>query len=157
MDALGLQTFAVAGACFNATVALSVARDPRCVAAVSIDTPSSEFGTLGRARRTVAGWRVVDAVRTRPALRRALGYDAVRSLLRDPTNPQVAELLASERSARVLLVHDRLRETRDLVGLPGTYDVRRDISFGTIRADSSELTEGEERVLDVVVEWLAGI
>jgi pimeloyl-ACP methyl ester carboxylesterase len=156
MDALGLGTFAIAGSCFNGAVALAAAGNRRCIAAVSIDTPSSETGTAGRVRRRVAQFRIVDAVRTRPALRRAVGYDFVRSLVRDPTSRQVAQLLAAQdRTARVLLVHDERRETRDMAGLPGAYEVRRDISFGAIRIDGSELTRGEEQVLDAVVEWLS--
>jgi hypothetical protein len=156
MDALGLDAFAVAGACFNGAVALAVAQDRRCVAAVSIDTPASHNGAAGRFRRRLARWHVVDVVRSRPALRRALGYDLVRSRLRDTTSPQIAQLLAAPgRTARVLLVHDELRETTDMAGLPGAFEVRRDIPFGAIPIDGSDLTEGDARVLDALVEWLA--
>lgn len=156
MDILGIAQFSAAGACFNGAVALAAARDPRCTAAVSINTPpGSRPGVLGVGRRTVAKWALVDAVRTRPALRRVLLYDRVRSLLRDNPSPFIRDSLASSsRTARVLLIHDERHEMRNIANLPGQHQIRKDIPFGAIRIDGGELTEGEERVLDVAVDWL---
>jgi hypothetical protein len=110
---------------------------------------------LGVGRRAVAKWSIVGAVRTRPALRRVLLYDRVRSLLRDRPSPVVRSSLAnSSPTARILLIHDPRHEMRNIASLPGRHETRRDIEFGVIRIDGAELSEGEEQVLDVAVDWL---
>ncbi|HEY4348121.1 MAG TPA: CocE/NonD family hydrolase [Gaiellaceae bacterium] len=156
LEALRLDSFGVAGACYNGAAALAAARDPRCIAAVSINTPSFDPGRLGRLRRRVAGWRVVDAIRVRPALRRALPYDRLRVALRDNASSDVeASLARSTPGARILLIHDEFAETRNLAPPPGRVEIRRDIAFGAIRIDGVDLSSGEEEVLAVVVDWLA--
>jgi hypothetical protein len=157
MAALGLKSFMTAGSCYNAAVALQAANAPHCTACVSIDPPSLDPGGPGRIRRAGASWRVVDAIRVRPGLRRVLLYDTVRRLLRDGMGSDVQSALErSSGHARVLLIDDSDLETRGIADEPGAYEVVRDISFGLLRVDAVELDEGEERVLELLVDWLAG-
>ncbi|HEX4520172.1 MAG TPA: hypothetical protein VH063_11390 [Gaiellaceae bacterium] len=155
MEALDLPSFMTAGSCYNAAIALEAARDPRCEACVAVDPPSADPGSLGRLRRIGAEWPLVDAVRTRPALRRVLLYDTVRRLLRDGMGAEVHEALeSSAEHARVLLIEDKQLETRGMAEDPAGYAVVDDLTFTMIRVDAVELDEAEERVLGLVVEWL---
>lgn len=157
MDALGLASFAVASTCFEGDVVLEAATDPCCSAAVAVNTRSTDPGALGRLRRIGAGWRLVHAVRSRPALRRALAYDRVTHLLRDRIGADVTAML--ERSSchtRVLLIDDATLDRRVPADRGEPYRTRRDIAFGMLRPDAFELNPGEREVLEALVEWIAG-
>jgi hypothetical protein len=156
MDALDLASFAVAGTCVEGGVVLESATDPCCVAAVAVNTRSTDPGALGRLRRAGAGWRLVHAVRRRPALRRALAYDRLTHLLRDRIGAGVgATLERSSGHSRVLLIDDATLDRRPPIGGGERYRMRRDIAFEMLRPDAFELNAGEREVLEALVEWIA--
>jgi hypothetical protein len=156
MDVLGLGSFAVASTCFEGGVVLEAATDPRCIAAVAVNTRTTDPGARGRLRRVGAGWRLVEMVRRRPALRRALAYDRITHLLRDRIGADVSEKL--ERSschARVLLIDDAALDRRVPADMGEPYCTRRDIPFGMLRPEAFELNSGEQQVLEALVQWIA--
>jgi hypothetical protein len=103
-----------------------------------------------------AGWGLVEMVRRRPALRRALAYDRITHLLRDRIGADVTETLErSSHHARVLLIDDAALDRRVTAEMGEPYRTRRDIAFGMLRPEAYELNAGEQQVLEALVEWIA--
>jgi hypothetical protein len=82
-------------------------------------------------------------------------YDRIRRWLRDGISARGRAALESFAChARVLLIEDQQLDTRGIARPSGRYQVRRDISFEVIRVDAVELDQGEQRVLEALVDWI---
>jgi pimeloyl-ACP methyl ester carboxylesterase len=170
MQATGTAEFALVATCYGTRLAFELAEERNCSGAVCLAAPIIDWGTWTRMRRTARTWRLVGLIKSQRLFRRLL-LVPLRALLgeRQPT-PRVVETLLRLDGPRVLFLYtdgtrdyfnERVRGALETMiaatpkERPASLEYRV-IEHGPLTAFDVLSKNEQDKVLDMVVEWISG-